>query len=152
MLIRRKKTPGRSKWLNRRRKVTGGWPAVLFDDMRRAAEFCILIFLGLAFFFYIGDASRRSRAGAWKTELSVGDAGRYLAKYADLSQDDVLLRIYDNKSGEILAERTFNAAVPVSLIWAGKEVSYTTNDQSWFYDGSIRLPPTWMDRVLAHLP
>jgi len=152
MLIRRKKTPGRSKWLNRRRKVTGGWPAVLFDDLRRAGCICLFVIVGLVSFFYICEVLKRSSIRAWISVYSVVDGGRYLAKYAYLSREEAILRIYDGRNGDLLAERTFLTLDSVKLQWGIGRVWYTTFDKSMFYDGYVDLPPSLLDRILAHTP
>lgn len=103
---------------------------------------------------YLLDVENRSHAKNWLVEVSASDGGRYTAKYAYVGDHSALLRLYDTKSGELLAERTYLELDGVSLRWKTNYVIYSTSDDSLFgyYDGAINLPPGIVDRIAANLP
>ena len=124
----------------------------MWVKFRRIFVICLLLVFSFCILFYSGEVSRRNHASHWQFEKSKFDEGRYTAKYAYVGRGAALLRIYETKSDRLLAERQFHAAVPVGLIWMPNGVQYSTNDDSWFYEGVIDLPPNRIDRLLAHLP
>lgn len=124
----------------------------MWVKLKRISIICLLLVFSFFILFYSGEVSRRNRASDWQFEKSIFDDGRYTAKYGYVGRGAALLRIYETKSDRLLAERQFHAAVPVKLIWMPAGVQYSTNDDSWFYEGVINLPPDRIDRLLAHLP
>jgi len=64
----------------------------------------------------------------------------------------VLLQLCDISSKEILVERTFLYPEAVRLVWDDDSLLYDSDDGSFFHLGTIRFPPTWIDRLLAYAP
>lgn len=98
---------------------------------------------------YYKDARVRSQAIRFDTERSRNDGGRYTAQYAYLGADRVLLRLYRTSDMQLLAERTYESADSVRLVWTKESLIFDTAVDS---EGEIRLPPTRFDRFKAMLP
>ena len=94
------------------------------------------------------------RAGdhRWYGKISTEDGGIYTARYAWVSHDVLLLRIYRTGGTTILAERLYLAPGDDKLVWTENSVIYDTSGSDWLFGGSIQLPPTRWDRVLTYLP
>jgi len=110
-----------------------------------------VLFLGVAL-DYLCDARSRSGADKWIVESSVWDNGTYTARYAYLDRRTGLLRLYETKSGRLLAERTFIYPDKIRLDWEPGMVVYSTNESSFLHDGAIEFPPSTLDRILAFFP
>ncbi|WP_211443215.1 hypothetical protein [Collimonas humicola] len=102
---------------------------------------------------YACDVERRSTARSCRTEISDADGGLYTAElcFIDGPGNDfnIRLRLYSNRDGNLLAERTYTHPER-KLTWAigGERLVYNTAGNG----GSISLPPSWMDRMRAKLP
>ena len=108
----------------------------------------IITLLGCATSYY-KDARVRAYATRFGTELSKNDGGRYTAKYAYLAGNRILLRLYRTSDMRLLAERTYEYADAVRLVWTKESLIFDTAADS---DGEIELPPTQLDRLKAMLP
>jgi hypothetical protein len=75
--------------------------------------------------------------------------GHYLARYCYF-KDTIVLRLYDKDGTQLLAERTYRdpSGVPVELYWKKGALLYPEEHDL----GTIRLPPSLYDRILAKLP
>jgi len=74
--------------------------------------------------------------------------GRYLAKLCRLDTYRGYIKLYDNQSNELIADRVY---------WRNPndaKINFSDNEvQDWFGEGSsIGLPPSWLDRLRAKLP
>lgn len=117
----------------------------------------VLMWLGGAVFVvgllvYSLDAVERMRASCAGMSISADAGGEYHAKYYYLGNGNAFIRVFSARTGMLLAERTFRYGSGVELLWEESSLVYSTNDHSVFYDGIVSLPPTTMDRLLAHLP
>lgn len=83
--------------------------------------------------------------------LSDEDNGKYTAVqcvFLDMSY----LKIYETQTKELLAERFYQHGGIIKLYWFKDEVVYNTNEDSWIYNGIIKLPPTQLDKMLTFIP
>lgn len=55
-----------------------------------------------------------------------------------------LFRLYDARTGRLLAERTYSDLDP-GMVWADDKVFYLP-------ERYVSLPPSWLDRIRAMLP
>ncbi|MEX3669164.1 hypothetical protein AB3X82_13305 [Paraburkholderia phenoliruptrix] len=99
---------------------------------------------------YALDVRLRSRAHDCERKQS--DDGKYIAELCLLRDEghdaDYVGRVYDAKDGQLLVERTFNAA-ETELSWLNGQVSFMRGGEN--YD-VVRLPASWMERLLAKAP
>jgi hypothetical protein len=109
------------------------------------------LFLLIASFVYYQNASTRAKASDFHREASDSDGGLYTAKYAYLSRDRILLRLYRTSDMKLLAERTYSYPEAARLVW-GKEVLIYDTSEDADGGGEIKLPPSLYDRLTAHLP
>lgn len=122
--------------------------------LRRCARYlqwtlCIAVILfGVKYCF---EASARASADdhpeeTW-TEISTVQGVSYTATRTFISNDTILLRLYQTGASALLAERTYQKH-GVALRWTEDKLIYDT----YLDDGGIQLPPTWLDEFLAKLP
>jgi hypothetical protein len=99
---------------------------------------------------YALDVRLRSRAHDCERKQS--DDEKYIAELCLLRDNghdaDYVGRVYDAKDGQLLVERTFNAA-ETELSWLNGQVSFMRGGKN--YD-VVRLPTSWMERLLAKTP
>lgn len=89
----------------------------------------------------------RARHGA--TECERVTSGNYIGEVCYIPREyGALFRLYESKSGRLLAERTYYDPEPPHMFWHSDYVHYDITDE----DGYVRLPPTWLDRLRAKLP
>ncbi|MES2529853.1 MAG: hypothetical protein V4636_02370 [Pseudomonadota bacterium] len=71
----------------------------------------------------------------------------YVARYCQLTKDTVVLRLYDAKEENLLAERIYFEENVALVVWTPTELLYrnSTGDV-------ILLPPTLIDRLRAKFP
>lgn len=89
-----------------------------------------------------------NRMSPTRCHPSTSEDGKYKGVLCDR-----VVRIYSAETGEILAERTFEKPYDTGDLptvgWDKyKNIAVFSNDDSQ----NIRLPPSWWDRALAHLP
>jgi hypothetical protein len=77
------------------------------------------------------------------------DRAPYSARFCYLTKDTVLLRLYDVKGEQLLAERTFINIDRPNFVFDREELIYDTSSRD---DGKILLPPNIVDQWLARLP
>ncbi|WP_242540448.1 hypothetical protein [Trinickia mobilis] len=99
---------------------------------------------------YYQDATDRAEVTKFHSELSYNDAhkGEYMAEYAYLPRNRILLRVYRTSDMSLLAERTYSYPDAARLTWTKNSLLYDTSID----DGRISLPPTLYDRITARLP
>jgi hypothetical protein len=71
----------------------------------------------------------------------------YVVRYCHLTKDTVVLRIYDAKEKELLAERMYFEQDMARIYWVPRGLLYDSS-----MSGVIPLPPTFIDRLRAKLP
>lgn len=101
---------------------------------------------------YYYEVRHRKAAREWDISISTEDNGKYTAKYNYMSERLIYLKIYETATEELLATRTYDSGDIARLYWFKDHLTYSTYDTSMFYDGSINLPPTKMDKLLTYLP
>lgn len=79
--------------------------------------------------------------------------GRYTARGCYLGSHTVL-RLYEQPSQQLLAERTYRSYTDdaARLYWERDALRYERGDESGADLGTIHLPPSLYDRLLARLP
>jgi hypothetical protein len=97
---------------------------------------------------YQSDVRMRAKAQACTHELSPDDGGRYRAEQCSLGGYVMLLRVYEARTGQLLAERTYSVVDTPELIWTSRGVF----DRFGPEEMVVRLPPTLLDRVRASMP
>ncbi len=98
---------------------------------------------------YSLDVSKRMSRGPacqWNIVPNPGNEP-YVARYCHLTKDTVVLRLYDAKEEQLLAERMYFEQNIASVFWTHDALIYTTRT-----DDVISLPPTLLDRLRAKLP
>jgi hypothetical protein len=110
------------------------------------AAFCLLFAVTASWRYYLGQ-SMRANAHAC-TQQFPSNRGRYRAEHCHLGREQMLLRVYDARTGTLLADRTYWAAEDPKLIWTDDSVF----DLSGPDDMTVSLPPTLLDHMLAKLP
>lgn len=96
------------------------------------------------------QANVRARVSATHFDTERSSDGIYTARYAYISRGMVVLRLYRTADMSLLSERTYaHHGDAVDLIWTRDSLIYDTGADT---DGSIALPPSWLDRVTAYLP
>ncbi|MDF3838719.1 hypothetical protein P3W85_38160 [Cupriavidus basilensis] len=115
--------------------------------INRSCKLTILFFIVILIAPYGCDVANRLGAHECKRE---SDGNLYIGEMCYLSTgDSMVFRLYDAKSGELLAERTYNHPEP-KIIWSGGSVIYDTSPSDGI--GYVDLPPTRWDRLRARLP
>ncbi len=113
----------------------------------RLIKLCILVTVAFIGIPYGHDALNRSGAHDCRREVS----GDYIGETCYLpDQWGAVFRLYDVRSGELLAERSYVDPEVPSLIWIENRVRYDFNAKDG--EGFVTLPPTWWDRFKAKLP
>ncbi|MCZ2497147.1 hypothetical protein GN316_10285 [Xylophilus sp. Kf1] len=100
---------------------------------------------------YLSDAARRHGEHRWEVRHSPDADAKYFAKVAYIGGDDVLLRVYRKSDGKFVAERAFEYPEEIRLYWSEDSLVYTT-ESSYFRDGFVGLPPTWLERAFTYIP
>jgi hypothetical protein len=98
---------------------------------------------------YAIDANLRMTRGVdcvWDPIPNPKDSPCY-ANFCYLTKDTVVLRVFDAKDDELLAERTYRNSDLGRFYWKSDALRYDT-----FTGDSIALPPTLLDRLLAKFP
>lgn len=96
------------------------------------------------------DVHQRLHAGNCLRETSAKEVGEYVAEIClPPARGMALLRLYSKPSGTLLAERLYEHSDP-HLIWTREELIYDTGASDG--KGTVGLPPTWWDRLLAFVP
>jgi hypothetical protein len=119
--------------------------------LRKMSIWLWSIFIVCASWNYYQDASVRAKVTKFHRELSDDEAnkGEYMAEYAYLPLDRILLRVYRTSDMELLAERTYLYLDAARLTWTKNSLIYDTSIDN---GGEINLPPTLYDRLMAKLP
>lgn len=92
-------------------------------------------------------ALQRSRAQHCEREVH----GKYIAERCMLGPEFwMVFRLYDAQSGKLLAERTYDDPTFPVLIWENDRVYYDLSPKAG--EGSVTLPPSWLDGWRARLP
>ncbi|CAG9167704.1 hypothetical protein LMG23992_00885 [Cupriavidus laharis] len=120
-------------------------------QLAAAATRCGLA-LGAMWTAIVYGSGALERAGAHNCRrLPTPDASaRYEAEYCYLSQHKVLVRVYSVRRNVLLAERTFANSGPVGLRWDRGVLVFDPGAIDG--KGTLILPPTLRDRLLARLP
>ncbi|WP_206999978.1 hypothetical protein [Trinickia mobilis] len=93
------------------------------------------------------DVAHRMSAHDCKREVG---SDIYIGEICYLSNEDgMLFRLYDRRSGELLAERTYKNPYP-RLFWNASNVVYDSSASEG--KGYVDFPPTWLDKLRAKLP
>ncbi len=96
---------------------------------------------------YCYDALNRSGARECRRET----VENYIGETCYLPNEwGVVFRLYDARSGELLAERSYVDPEVPRLLWIGNDVQYDFNAKDG--EGFVTLPPTWLDKLRAKLP
>ncbi|WMY07331.1 hypothetical protein [Paraburkholderia phenoliruptrix] len=94
----------------------------------------------------------RLRLRAHDCERKQSDDGKYVAELCLLRDNghdaDYVGRVYDAKGGQLLVERTFDAA-ETELSWLNGQVSFMRGGDD---SDVVRLPASWVERLLARAP
>lgn len=75
-------------------------------------------------------------------------SGDYLVEYAYLPRDEILLRLYDARSKNLLAERRYDYQDRIRLVWTKNSLIYDTSADG--DNGEIKLPPGFWDKFKAN--
>ncbi|MFL9960591.1 hypothetical protein PQR02_05530 [Paraburkholderia sediminicola] len=76
---------------------------------------------------YQADARARTNAPVSGQSISTPDGGLYLATYAYLGREEVLLRLYRRNDMALIAERTYTELDEVGLVWNTDKLIYDTS-------------------------
>lgn len=119
-----------------------------FHWQRRVLKLCIataiLIFMVIPYAYH---ALMRSGAHECRREKR----GIYIGEICFTPREwGTLFRLYDARSGELLAERDFLDPEVHELFWIENRVRYDFGAEDG--EGFVLLPPTWLDRLRAKLP
>ena len=125
----------------RTRRIVGLWG-------KRTA---IVIILALAASYWAGARQRSKATGCDKVP---SNSGRYVAELCLLQwnpsgNSDYLGRVYEAKTGKLLARREFSSPVPELSWWKDESLSFERGGDD---SSRIKLPPSLYDRLLAELP
>jgi hypothetical protein len=106
------------------------------------------IFIVVVSWNYYHDAIDRAKATDFDKELSDNEAykGEYMAEYAYLPGRRIYLRVYRSSDMALIADRTYSYPDAAKLFWSEDSLVYDTRG------GSLSLPPTLYDRIMAKLP
>ncbi len=92
-----------------------------------------------------------NRSARYQCEQERSPTGQYIGEICYLPREyGTLFRLYETRTGELLAERTYLDPDRRSLIWKPNFVQYDLGATE--NNGVVDLPPTWLDRVRAKLP
>lgn len=100
---------------------------------------------------YLFQVWFRFSESAWYTTLLDNDGGAYSVTYAYVAENWISLRSYKTGDDKLLAERTYQFVGPVNFTWTNTMFIYDSSDNSFYYDGHVRLPPIIIDWWLSHL-
>jgi hypothetical protein len=111
--------------------------------------FALAAFVGAC--SYVLDAHQRTTrlSGCNWNVVENPDRAPYSARFCYLTKDTVLLRLYDVKGKQLLAERTFINIDHPNFVFDREELIYDTSSRD---GGKILLPPNIVDQWLARLP
>lgn len=143
---------------------------VIKRSAKRFGVICLVWWCGLTALSYYSDVESRKKASNCKRSTSPEYAELYVAElcYVDGRENDIrsLLRLYDTKTGQILAEEfVFNSEY--GLEWRNTRTrSQVENNEIHLIDEpstpylsklgdpslEIDLPPPWWQRMRAKLP
>ena len=84
----------------------------------------------------------------WKDFKSVYYPHPYLARWCFLKGEMIVIRLFDERGEQLLAERTFEYPTFPRLYWEPDELGFQTSTGV----GGISLPPTLLDRLRLMLP
>lgn len=91
----------------------------------------------------------RHRAHAHECERKVSRGDSYIGEICYLPyRDGTLFRLYDARSNDLIAERTYSDIYP-KMVFGDDRVYYSMSAGTEAY---VLLPPTWLDRLRAKLP
>src|SRR5438445_5134149 len=92
--------------------------------VNRSCKSVVLVFIAIVIAPYGCDVANRLGAHECKRE---GGGNQYIGEICYLSTgDSMVFRLYDARSGGMLAERTYNHPEP-KIIWASGSVIYDTS-------------------------
>lgn len=115
--------------------------------MRKTYKIACLLIIVTIGFQYLLSAHRRTHAHECKREMSWGEI--YIGEICYLPyRDGTLFRLYDAKTNELLAERTYSDMYP-KMVFGNDRVYYSMSSDPEDY---LLLPPTWLDRFRAKIP
>jgi len=117
---------------------------------RSLLSYCVGSVISTCVLFLLDKKSEQDTNG-WTTVVSKSHNGSYLAKFTG-GNNRIRLRIYDARSGKMLAERYYSDGYSLDLEWRRDRVIYQTSDSTGYSEEYIRLPPTYLDWVFARLP
>lgn len=109
----------------------------------------VILTIGACFMVdYIWLAELRRTPHACIEEISSN--GKYVAKRCVLDAGYEYLRLYDNRTGDLVADRTYQCEASVALnVIMGDNMVF---DSCAHDAGTIMLPPSLLDRLRAKLP
>lgn len=126
---------------------------LLWRITRRMVIALAFLCLISAVLIYAFGMLQRSNSKNTHTESSTADGGIYTAKYGSAGAGYQTLRLYRSSDLKLLAESTFYEPDLVTLYWEKNLLIYTDpQNDAYFHNGEMKLPPTWGDRMLAMLP
>lgn len=106
----------------------------------------VLSMAGVMLLYGLDVKARRGAKGCERETV-----GRYIGETCYISREHgALFRLYDSKSGELLAERMYYDLDSLHMVWFSDLVQYDLGDED--SKGYVSLPPTWLDRLRARLP
>jgi len=119
-------------------------------SFKRAALFALVVVL---YFSLIDQTPHGAECQKSTSPDGFYTAERCLLHWHPGGDSDYVGRVYDAKSGKLLAQRTFSTTVPeISwLSYEGAIVSFSIGDVD-VGDADIPLPPSRWDRLLAARP
>jgi hypothetical protein len=127
--------------------------AARLEKIRKSLERIALWIGALTIVFVLLDYSldvskRLSREPACTWDLVENlENEPYVARYCHLTKDTVMVRLYDAKEEDVLAERMYFEQNMAKIYWTPDGLLYDTS-----IGGVISLPPTLIDRLRAKLP
>ena len=108
------------------------------------------ILTAMQFGNYAIDAQIRAKSVPncrWRPVENNGESA-YSARYCRLDKNTILLRIYGAAGSKSVAERSFQHSDAPNFFWKDGGLTYDA-----YPDGdTVRLPPTFMDKLRAQLP
>ncbi|WP_458761927.1 hypothetical protein [Cupriavidus basilensis] len=122
--------------------------------MMRLAKFLakLLVILVALVSSLIYGCNAMNRSARYQCEQERSPTGQYIGEACFLPREyGALFRLYEARTGELLAERTYIEPEPhKNVIWNPIFVQYDLGATE--NNGVVDLPPTWLDRVRAKLP
>ncbi|MDR5740578.1 MULTISPECIES: hypothetical protein [unclassified Caballeronia] len=118
--------------------------------LKRSALTIIGLVITYASVHYFQMARWRAGIAEEQCKKSTAPDGRYVVRVCSAG-DAKVLRLWSADESTLLAERTFpRSSEPVPVWWEANRVLF--DDQDPDVMGTIKLPPTLKDRLLAYLP